>query len=156
MVFWSQGMWDLGSLTRDQTLTPFPALEGKGLTTGLPGKSHATLNSEYHLLCARPRSGRQKNSSRQNGENSLPGAYILVREVGGKQKALQLSRVSVPECCAEIRRRGHGVKYSLDFFIRPLVLPQADTHAHMCIYTHACLCHGGSEGERCVGSSRRW
>lgn len=84
------------------------------------------------------------------------GAYILVREVGGKQITLQLSRVSVPDCCAEIRRRGYGVKHSLDFFIRPLVLPKADTHAHTCVYIHACLCHGGLEGERCVGSSRRW
>ena len=84
LVFWSQGKWDLGSLTRDQTLTPFPALEGKGLTAGLPGKSHSTLNSEYHLLCARPRSGHQKNSSRQSGENSLPSWSLHSSEGGGR------------------------------------------------------------------------
>lgn len=78
------------------------------------------------------------------------GAYILVREVGSKQISLQLSRVSGPECCAEIRRRGYGVKYCLDFFRRPLVLPQADTHAHMRVYTHPCLCRGGSVRRRDV------
>ena len=35
--FWPQGMWDLNSLTRDQTHTP--ALEGKVLTTEPAGKS---------------------------------------------------------------------------------------------------------------------
>ena len=35
--FWQQGMWDLSFLTRDWTWTP--ALEGKVLTAGLPGKS---------------------------------------------------------------------------------------------------------------------
>ena len=36
-VFWLQGMWDLGSLTRDRTYTP--AFEGDVLTIGPPGKS---------------------------------------------------------------------------------------------------------------------
>ena len=37
LVFWPQGMWDLRSPTRDRT--PPPALEGKVLTAGPPGKS---------------------------------------------------------------------------------------------------------------------
>ena len=37
LVFWPRGMWDLSSLTRDQTCPP--ALEGKVLTIGPPGKS---------------------------------------------------------------------------------------------------------------------
>ena len=36
-VFWLQGVWDLGSLTRDRTYTP--AFEGDVLTIGPPGKS---------------------------------------------------------------------------------------------------------------------
>ena len=39
LVFWPQGMWDLSSLIRDGTCTP--ALEGKVLTAGPPGKSLA-------------------------------------------------------------------------------------------------------------------
>ena len=35
LVFWPQDMWDLGSLTRDQTCTP--ALEGEVLTPGPQG-----------------------------------------------------------------------------------------------------------------------
>ena len=35
--FWLWGMWDLNSLTTDGT--HIPALEGKVLTTGPPGKS---------------------------------------------------------------------------------------------------------------------
>ena len=43
LVFWAWSMWNLSSPTRNQTSTP-PcieplALEGEGLTTGLPGKS---------------------------------------------------------------------------------------------------------------------
>ena len=84
-----------------------PALEGKVLTTGLPGKSHATLNSEYHLLCARPLLDARKTAADKMEKTPCPhGAYILVREVGSEQITLQLSRVSGPECCAEIRRRG--------------------------------------------------
>ena len=37
LFFWPGGMWDLSSLTRDQTLTP--CIERQSLTTGLPGKS---------------------------------------------------------------------------------------------------------------------
>ena len=36
LVFWPQGMWDLSSLTGDQSHTP--ALEGSVLTMGLPKK----------------------------------------------------------------------------------------------------------------------
>ena len=38
-------MWDISSLTRDHTGTrpPFPAMEDRGLITGLPGKSLAYL-----------------------------------------------------------------------------------------------------------------
>ena len=35
LVFWPQDMWDLGSLTRDQTCTP--ALEGEVLAPGPQG-----------------------------------------------------------------------------------------------------------------------
>ena len=37
LIFWLRGMWDLISLTRDQTGTP--GLEGKVSTPGLPGES---------------------------------------------------------------------------------------------------------------------
>ena len=47
IYFYPQGVWDLGSLTRDQTHTPRPeikftssALQDRFLTTGPPGKSH--------------------------------------------------------------------------------------------------------------------
>ena len=39
LVFWSQGRWDLSSLTRDLTHTPCK-LEGEVLNTGPPGKSY--------------------------------------------------------------------------------------------------------------------
>ena len=38
LVFWSRGMWDLSSLSRDQTCTPY--IGRRFLTTGLTGKSH--------------------------------------------------------------------------------------------------------------------
>ena len=37
LVLWLQGIWDISSLTRNETHTL--TLEGKVLTTGLPGKS---------------------------------------------------------------------------------------------------------------------
>ena len=37
LVYCLQGMWDLSSLSRDQTCTP--VLEGQVLTPGPPGKS---------------------------------------------------------------------------------------------------------------------
>ena len=38
LVFWPRGMWDLSSLTRDQTHAP--GIGRRSLNTGPPGKSH--------------------------------------------------------------------------------------------------------------------
>ena len=38
LVFWPQSMWDLSSLTKNQTHNT-PAMEGEVLTSGQPGKS---------------------------------------------------------------------------------------------------------------------
>ena len=45
LYFWLRGVWDLSSLTRDPTCTP--ALEGKVLTTGPPGKSLRYIFYKY-------------------------------------------------------------------------------------------------------------
>ena len=49
LVFWPPGMWDLSSLTRDQTSTL--ALEGKVLNTGPAGKSRSVVNCASLDIC---------------------------------------------------------------------------------------------------------
>ena len=48
--FLATGMWDLSSLTRERTCTP--ALEGKVLATGPPGKFLANTVSNAFLSCS--------------------------------------------------------------------------------------------------------
>ena len=58
LVFWPQGMWNPSSLTRDWT-PGLPALEGKILTTGPPGK----CPPQYTLYKNKKPVIRQKNNS---------------------------------------------------------------------------------------------
>ena len=51
--FWPWDMWNPSSLTRNQTCTP--ALEGKVLKTGLPGKSHWWRTKGWHGCCVATR-----------------------------------------------------------------------------------------------------